>query len=70
MLVLGAGLAGLVGAYELTKAGYKVEVLEERIGGRSWTIRGGDEYTTRPESVRASAAATTRIRVAGSMASS
>ncbi len=47
VLVLGAGLAGLVAAYELRRAGYKVKVLEynDRVGGRSWTLRGGDEYT-------------------------
>jgi monoamine oxidase len=47
ILVLGAGMAGLVGAYELRKAGYKVQVLEynNRAGGRSWTLRGGDEFT-------------------------
>jgi monoamine oxidase len=47
ILVLGAGVAGLVGAYELRKAGYKVQVLEynQRGGGRAWTLRGGDEYT-------------------------
>jgi monoamine oxidase len=47
VLILGAGVAGLVGAYELRKAGYKVKVLEfnHRAGGRAWTIRGGDEYT-------------------------
>ena len=28
VLVLGAGLAGMAAAYELRKAGYKVEVLE------------------------------------------
>jgi monoamine oxidase len=47
VLVLGAGLAGLVAALELRKAGYNVQVLEysDRAGGRSWTIRGGDHYT-------------------------
>lgn len=47
VLVLGAGLAGLVAAYELGKAGYKVQVLEynARAGGRNWTLRGGDVYT-------------------------
>jgi monoamine oxidase len=47
VLVLGAGLAGLVAAYELKKAGYKVRVLEynTRAGGRNWTLRGGDTYT-------------------------
>ena len=47
VIVLGAGLAGLVAAYELRQAGYDVKVLEynHRAGGRSWTLRGGDEYT-------------------------
>ena len=42
--ILGAGIAGLVSAYELKRAGWDVIVLEarERIGGRVWTIRGGD----------------------------
>lgn len=44
VLILGAGIAGLVSAYELTKAGYQVELLEAsgRIGGRSLTLRHGD----------------------------
>jgi monoamine oxidase len=47
VLILGAGLAGLIAALELRKAGYKVQVLEyeDRIGGRCWTLRGGDGYT-------------------------
>src|SRR5262245_65617361 len=42
--ILGAGIAGLTAAYELSKAGYRCTVLEarERAGGRVWTIRGGD----------------------------
>ena len=47
VLVLGAGIAGMVAAYELRKAGYQVQVLEynARAGGRNWTLRGGDRYT-------------------------
>jgi len=47
VLILGAGIAGMVAAYELRKAGYKVQVLEynARAGGRNWTLRGGDSYT-------------------------
>src|SRR5437868_13742906 len=44
VVILGAGIAGLVSAYELKRAGWDVTVLEarNRIGGRSWTGRGGD----------------------------
>jgi monoamine oxidase len=47
VLVLGAGIAGMVAAYELRNAGYKVQVLEynARPGGRNWSLRGGDTYT-------------------------
>src|SRR6202789_3494775 len=47
VLILGAGIAGLVAAYELRNAGYRVQVLEynARAGGRNWTLRGGDRYT-------------------------
>jgi monoamine oxidase len=47
VVILGAGMAGLVAAFELQRAGYQVKVLEynHRAGGRSWTLRGGDEYT-------------------------
>lgn len=46
VLILGAGLAGLVSALELRNAGYHVHVLEfnGRAGGRAWTIRGGDDF--------------------------
>ncbi|MCQ8240821.1 flavin monoamine oxidase family protein [Rhizosaccharibacter radicis] len=44
VLVLGAGLAGMLAAYELRKAGYTVRILEyqNRSGGRNFTLRGGD----------------------------
>ncbi|HEX8573873.1 MAG TPA: FAD-dependent oxidoreductase [Allosphingosinicella sp.] len=55
VVILGAGIAGLVAAYELRRAGWKVTVLEarDRIGGRVWTIRGGDriEQMARPDQV-------------------
>jgi monoamine oxidase len=51
--ILGAGIAGLVSAYELRRAGWDVTVLEarDRIGGRVWTVRGGDRVvqTGRPD---------------------
>jgi monoamine oxidase len=53
VVILGAGIAGLVSAYELQKAGYRVSVLEarDRVAGRVWTIRGGDRIvqTGRPD---------------------
>jgi monoamine oxidase len=47
VLVLGAGIAGMVAAYELRAAGYQVQVLEynQRPGGRNWSLRGGDRFT-------------------------
>jgi monoamine oxidase len=43
IVVLGAGLAGLTAAYELSKAGYEVTILEARSfsGGRCQTARKG-----------------------------
>ncbi|MEC4817609.1 MAG: NAD(P)/FAD-dependent oxidoreductase [Scytonema sp. PMC 1069.18] len=42
--ILGAGIAGLVAAYELERLGHEVEIMEgsSRIGGRVWTHRFGD----------------------------
>ncbi len=55
VVILGAGISGLVSAYELGRAGWEVTVLEarNRIGGRSWTVRGGDRImqTGRPDQV-------------------
>ncbi len=41
--ILGGGIAGLVSAYELGKAGFDCTVLEarDRPGGRNWTVRDG-----------------------------
>jgi monoamine oxidase len=55
VVILGAGIAGLVSAYELQRAGYRVTVIEarDRTGGRSWTLRGGDRIvqTGRPDQI-------------------
>ena len=52
VVVLGAGIAGLVATIELRKAGYAVTVLEaqQRVGGRVWTLRGSEriEQVDRP----------------------
>jgi monoamine oxidase len=47
VVVLGAGLAGMLAAYELRKAGYQVSILEfqGRAGGRNWSLYGGDKVT-------------------------
>jgi monoamine oxidase len=44
ILILGAGIAGLVLALELEKSGYDPLILEARPrpGGRNWTLRTGD----------------------------
>ncbi|MGC2333820.1 MAG: FAD-dependent oxidoreductase [Candidatus Acidiferrales bacterium] len=43
VVILGAGIAGMVAAWELSKAGYHCTILEARgrAGGRNWTIRSG-----------------------------
>jgi monoamine oxidase len=44
IVIIGAGIAGMVLAWELRKAGYAPMILEARArpGGRNWTLRGGD----------------------------
>lgn len=44
VIIIGAGIAGMVAAYELRRAGYECVILEarNRAGGRNTTIRGGD----------------------------
>lgn len=41
IVILGGGIAGLVAAHELLKAGYRCTILEarDRLGGRNWTVR-------------------------------
>lgn len=43
VVILGAGIAGMVAGWELRKAGYQCQILEarQRAGGRNWTIRNG-----------------------------
>jgi len=47
VLVLGAGVSGLVVGYELGKLGYDFQILEarDRVGGLNWTVRKGTEHT-------------------------
>ena len=47
ILVLGAGVSGLVAGYELGKLGYDCRILEarDRVGGLAWTVRKGTEHT-------------------------
>src|SRR5689334_15232133 len=47
VLVIGAGVSGLVVGYELSKLGYDFRMLEarDRVGGLNWTVRRGTEHT-------------------------
>ncbi|MGA2409059.1 MAG: FAD-dependent oxidoreductase [Candidatus Binataceae bacterium] len=55
VVIMGAGIAGLVMAYRLEQAGFTVTVVEarHRTGGRNWTLRHGDkvEMNGQPEQV-------------------
>ena len=44
IVIIGAGIAGMVLAWELRKAGYAPLILEARSrpGGRNWSLRRGD----------------------------
>ena len=54
VIILGAGIAGLVSAYELEQAGFAVTLLEARarVGGRAWTVRDGDRIEMIGESTQ------------------
>ena len=47
VIIVGAGPAGLSAAYELTKAGHEVDILEmqNRVGGRIKTLREKDGFS-------------------------
>lgn len=47
VIILGAGLAGMTAAYELSKLGYRCTILEarNRVGGRCWSVRKGASNT-------------------------
>jgi monoamine oxidase len=47
VLILGAGVSGLVVGYELSRLGYDFRILEARdqVGGLAWTVRRGTEHT-------------------------
>src|ERR1700761_1070637 len=44
VVIIGAGIAGMVLGFELRKSGYRSLLLEARPrpGGRNWSLRGGD----------------------------
>jgi monoamine oxidase len=47
VLILGAGIGGLTSAYELSRRGYDVTIIEalNRPGGHCWSVRRGTELT-------------------------
>jgi len=47
VVILGAGVSGLITAYELRKLGYDARILEarDRVGGLNWSVTTGSEHT-------------------------
>jgi len=47
VIILGAGVSGLVAGYELGKLGYDYQILEarDRVGGLAWSVSRGMEHT-------------------------
>ena len=68
VVILGGGIAGMVSAYELRKAGFDCTILEarNRPGGRSWTVREGTkvEFTVLDPRKRPVAAAAPMTSIA------
>lgn len=56
VVILGGGIAGLVNAYELERAGFKVTLLgaRGRLGGRNWTRLAGGRDRLGPQDDRTS----------------
>lgn len=47
VIILGAGMSGLVTGLELAKLGYDYQILEarQRVGGLNWSVKRGHEHT-------------------------
>ena len=47
VIILGAGVSGMIVGYELSRLGYVYRVLEarDRVGGLCWSVRRGDAHT-------------------------
>ena len=61
--MLGAGVSGLVTAYEPGKLGYDVRVIEarERVGGLNWTARKGARSTSSSRAAKSRSAISTKV---------
>ena len=47
VIILGAGVSGMIVGYELSRLGYVYRIFEarDRVGGLCWTVRRGDTHT-------------------------